>query len=122
MAIRMALKENLLRARTKAKLSQTKLAHLSGVSQQSISRLENGDDLTSRHLAQLARALNVHVSELDPDYALYLDQDERAFLLYQGAEQKVKDAVLTILENAQKSGELKEPSVSSQNQPPATKK
>jgi len=65
----MALKENLKRIRKAAKLSQAQLAEAAKVSQQSISRLENGDDLTSKHLPKLARALNVSPSDLDPAYA-----------------------------------------------------
>jgi transcriptional regulator with XRE-family HTH domain len=67
-SIYMAIKENLARIRRDKKMSQVKLAEISGVSQQSISRLENGVDLTSKHLPQLARALGVPVHELDDQY------------------------------------------------------
>jgi len=65
----MAIKENLARIRRDKKMSQVKLAEISGVSQQSISRLENGIDLTSKYLPQLARALGVPVHEIDEQFS-----------------------------------------------------
>jgi len=65
----MALKDNLKRLRNAAKLSQVELAQAAKVSQQSISRLEAGHDLTSKHLPALAKALKVSPSDLDPAYA-----------------------------------------------------
>lgn len=66
----MTLAANLKRIRDEKKLSQPKLAKLAGVSQQLISRLENGKDLTTKKLPLLARALEVTVTELDPAYVV----------------------------------------------------
>lgn len=65
----MALKDNLKRLREKAELSQTKLANAAGVSQQLISRLEAGLDLTTKKLPEIARALDVSVYDIDENYA-----------------------------------------------------
>jgi transcriptional regulator with XRE-family HTH domain len=65
----MALKDNLKRHREAADLSQAKLAKAARVSQQLISRLESGADLTTKKLPEIARALSVSVSELDENYA-----------------------------------------------------
>jgi transcriptional regulator with XRE-family HTH domain len=64
----MALKDNLKRVREEKRLSQPKLAELAGVSQQLISRLENGKDLTTKKLPEIARALGVTVAELDENF------------------------------------------------------
>ncbi len=64
----MALAENLQQIRTDKKLSQSRLAKLSGVSQQSISRLEAGLDQSSKHLPRIAAALGVPVASLDQSY------------------------------------------------------
>lgn len=65
----MALKDNLERLRRAAELSQTKLAKSAKVSQQLISRLESGIDLTTKKLPEIARALGVSVYDLDENYA-----------------------------------------------------
>lgn len=65
----MALKDNLQRLRKEKKLSQPKLADLAGISQQLISRLENGKDLTTKRLPEIARALGVPVSDLDENFS-----------------------------------------------------
>lgn len=65
----MALKDNLKRVRTERKLSQVRLAALAKVSQQLISRLEAGLDLTTKKLPQIARALSVPVSDLDENFS-----------------------------------------------------
>ena len=69
----MALKDNLKRIREDRGLSQSGLAKLALVSQQLISRLEAGTDLTTKKLPEIARSLNVSVYELDenftPDHA-----------------------------------------------------
>lgn len=65
----MALKDNLERLRKAAGLSQTKLADLAKVSQQLISRLESGIDLTTKKLPEIARAIGVSVYDLDENYA-----------------------------------------------------
>lgn len=66
----MALAQNLKRIRALRGLSQTRLAKAAGMSQQSISRLEKGTDLTTKMLPNLARALGVGVHELDPSYEI----------------------------------------------------
>lgn len=50
-------------------MSQPVLAKKAGVSQQLISRLENGLDLTTKYLPQIAKALDVSVYEIDENYA-----------------------------------------------------
>lgn len=65
----MELKDNLKRIRAESGLSQPKLAAKAGVSQQLISRLENGLDLTTKKLPEIARALGVSVYEIDENYA-----------------------------------------------------
>lgn len=65
----MALKDNLKRIRRARMISQPKLADLAGVSQQLISRLENGKDLTTKKLPEIARALSVPVSDLDENFS-----------------------------------------------------
>lgn len=64
----MGLAENLKKIREDNDLSQARLAKLAGVSQQSISRLEAGKDLTSKYLPRIAAALRVPVSAIDPSY------------------------------------------------------
>ena len=65
----MGIPENLKRLRDGAKLSQPRLAKLAGVSQQLISQLENGLNLTTKKLPEIARALNVSVYEIDDNFA-----------------------------------------------------
>jgi transcriptional regulator with XRE-family HTH domain len=66
----MALKDNLKRLREERGLSQTGLAKLAVVSQQLISRLESGLDLTTKKLPEIARALSVTPSEIDENFAI----------------------------------------------------
>lgn len=60
--------ENLRALRKLKKLSQAKVAELSGVSQQLISQLELGSTEKTTELPALAQALGVGVHELDPSY------------------------------------------------------
>lgn len=60
--------ENLRSIRKSKSLSQTKVAELSGVSQQLISQLETGQTERTTELPALAQALGVGVHELDPSY------------------------------------------------------
>lgn len=64
----MSLAENLKRIRKASGLSQGRLAEKAKVSQQLVSRLEAGTDLTTKKLPQLASALGVTVTDLDPAY------------------------------------------------------
>lgn len=64
----MSIADNLPRLRKAKGLSQVALANKAGVSQQLISRLESGVDLTSKKLPELARALEVSVYEIDEAY------------------------------------------------------
>lgn len=64
----MGIMENLKRVRGEKRMSQVDLAKAARVSQQLISRLENGVDLTSKKLPDLARALGVPVEALDENY------------------------------------------------------
>jgi|SRR5579871_2773039 len=66
----MALKENLLRLRKAAKLSQRELADKAGVSQQLISQIETDGAIgRTKFLPELASALGVEIAELDPAFA-----------------------------------------------------
>lgn len=65
----MSLAENLKRIREKKPMSQSALAKAAGVSQQSISQLERGIDLTSKKLPAIAVALGCRLSDLDDAYA-----------------------------------------------------
>lgn len=65
----MSLAENLRRIREGKKLSQAALAKLANVSQQSISRLESGVDLTSKKLPSIAGALGCQLADLDEAYS-----------------------------------------------------
>jgi SOS-response transcriptional repressor LexA len=64
----MSLQKNLARIRKERGLSQVKLSQIAGVSQQLLSRLENGTDLTTKKLPEIARALGVTVFDLDEKY------------------------------------------------------
>jgi transcriptional regulator with XRE-family HTH domain len=64
----MEIPQNLTRLRKEKGLSQTELARVSGVSQQLISQIERGENFSTKHLPELARALDVAISELDPRY------------------------------------------------------
>jgi len=55
----MSIADNLPRLRKAKGLSQVALANKAGVSQQLISRLESGVDLTSKKLPELARTLSL---------------------------------------------------------------
>lgn len=61
--------ENLRALRKLKKLSQVRVAELSGLSQQLISQLETGLVEKTTELPALAQALGVAVQELDPSYA-----------------------------------------------------
>lgn len=65
----MTIGANLQRLRKAAKLSQTQLAKLSGVSQQLISQIETDVNNSTKELPALANALGVPVSEIDESYA-----------------------------------------------------
>lgn len=65
----MGIPENLKRLRVDKGLSQKALANRAKIAQQLISQLENGKNLTTRKLPQIARALGAKVEEIDPSYA-----------------------------------------------------
>ena len=60
--------QNIKRLREAAGISQAALARSAGVSQPTITDLENGKQLTTKKLASIAKALRCKVSDLDPDY------------------------------------------------------
>lgn len=64
----MSISSNLKRLRQAAKLTQPELAKRAGVTQQLISQLETGQNVTTRALPQLASALGVTVDKIDPSY------------------------------------------------------
>lgn len=65
----MGIAENLRGLRKAKKLSQARLAEISGVSQQLISQIESGTNVATTRLPDLARALNTPVSAIDPSYS-----------------------------------------------------
>lgn len=89
----MNLSERIVLARTHAKLTQTQLADLSGVTQQSISLLENGKQKQTTEIVSIAVACGVR-SEW-----LALEQGEMVDGLYVNDE-RIKRGVL-ILEQMQ---------------------
>lgn len=96
----MGIKENLKRIREAKGFSQPRLAKESGVSQQLISRLENGVDLTSKRLPELARALGVHVYEIDENFAAGEDPDFAELIeLMRAADPDVKRAISVLLKS-----------------------
>lgn len=66
---------NLKRLRSDAKLSQVALAKKAEVSQQLISQIENGVNVSTTELPALARALHVSVDQIDPDYVVSTPDD-----------------------------------------------
>lgn len=64
----MGIAENLKALRKTARLSQVALAKEAGVSQQLISQLENGVNVATTKLPDIARALGANVSQIDPNY------------------------------------------------------
>lgn len=64
----MRISDRLTSLRREAGLSQGQLAEKSGVSQQLISQIERGLNLSTKHLPALAKALGCGVSDLDPSY------------------------------------------------------
>ena len=66
----MPIPDNLKRLREERRLSQPRLAELAGVTQQLISQLERGENLTTRKLPQIARALGVQPHAIDESYSL----------------------------------------------------
>ncbi len=64
----MGIAQNLKRLRLAAKLSQTALVKKARVSQQLISQIENGKNLSTTELPALAVALEVRVEDIDETY------------------------------------------------------
>ena len=69
MVARMGIAENLKRLREREGLSQAALAKKAGVSQQLISQLERGENLTTKNLPQIVRALNATIDQVDEKLA-----------------------------------------------------
>lgn len=94
----MGIKENLKRIREAKGFSQPRLAKESGVSQQLISRLENGVDQTSKRLPELARALGVPVHEIDENFASDDERDLAELIeLLRVADPDIKQAISVLL-------------------------
>lgn len=73
----MAISEKLIEARKKACLSQQQLSRLSGISQQAISKLENGKSSPSEYtMRQLATALHIPLSKLIDENKEEMDQTD----------------------------------------------
>lgn len=109
----MSIKDNLRRIRESKGFSQSRLSKESGVSQQLISRLENGVDITSKRLPELARALGVAVHEIDENFAGGDDPDfiELTELL-RIADPDIKAAVAVLLRSRKASTPTGHPSSS----------
>lgn len=110
----MSIKDNLRRIRESKGFSQSRLSKESGVSQQLISRLENGVDITSKRLPELARALGVAVHEIDENFAGGNDPDfiELTELL-RIADPDIKAAVAVLLRSRKASTPTGHPPLSS---------
>lgn len=93
------LAENLRRIRTEKRLSQVKLAAASGVSQQLISQIENGENTTTKELPKLAKALGVAIADLDENFVpIPATADEEDVLArYRKAQPRQKALVLELL-------------------------
>jgi transcriptional regulator with XRE-family HTH domain len=68
LSVAMTVAANLRRFRQKAGLSQVQLADLAGVSQQLVSQIERGENVSTKYLPQIAIALRRTVGEIDPSY------------------------------------------------------
>jgi transcriptional regulator with XRE-family HTH domain len=64
----MTVAENLRRLRSAAGLSQARLAEEANVSQQLVSQIERGENVSTKYLPQLARAIGCAVADIDPSY------------------------------------------------------
>lgn len=65
----MSIANNIRRYREALSLSQPQLAQRAGVSQQLISQIERGENTTTKKLPQIARALEVPMTLLDPSFS-----------------------------------------------------
>lgn len=64
----MTVGKNLKRIRKDKGISQVSLAKMANVSQQLISQLESGTNVTTNRLPEIAHVLGVEVWEIDPKY------------------------------------------------------
>jgi transcriptional regulator with XRE-family HTH domain len=64
----MTVADNLRHLRQLAKLSQVRLAERANVSQQLVSQIERGENVSTKYLPQIAKALNCHPGDIDPSY------------------------------------------------------
>lgn len=107
-----SIAENLKRLRKAAKLTQGRLAELSGVSQQLISQIERGENATTRELPALASALHVGVHEIDESFVavdgdlnvlqVATDDDSKLLLTYRflGEPDPANDELMRLLAKA----------------------
>lgn len=65
----MSIRDNLKMLRAREGLSQAALAKKARVSQQLISQLEREENVTTKKLPDIARALNAEIAEIDRNYA-----------------------------------------------------
>jgi phage repressor protein C with HTH and peptisase S24 domain len=70
----MTVGERVRRARKAARMTQTKLGQLVGISSQAIQQLEAGDNRTSRHLITIARILKTPPEWLESGHGSMRDQ------------------------------------------------
>lgn len=120
--MRMSIKDNLKRIRESKGFSQSRLSKESGVSQQLISRLERGVDLTSKRLPELARALDVPVYEIDENFSENIDPDLGELIeLLRVADPDIKTAVAVIL-RSRKASTLPGHQTSSYSRRPSSRK
>ena len=73
----MKIGENLRRIRKANGLSQDALADLIGSSQQLISQIERGENSSTKNLPALAQALSCAVEDIDPNYAIRKNDEDR---------------------------------------------
>ncbi|WP_191569086.1 helix-turn-helix transcriptional regulator [Paracoccus yeei] len=98
----MSIAENVRKFRRAAKLSQAQLAERAGVTQQLVSQIERGENDTTKHLADIARALEISLVDLDPsirDVTPAADYAERIESLHPD-DRLVVEALVERLERA----------------------
>lgn len=108
---RMGIAENLIKLRTEAGLSQTRLAKLAGVSQQLISQLESDINASTKKLPAIAKVFGVPVAAIDPNFVEVNGNAERVpFLSWPDMRQLARKGTHPALRNpdfAMTVGELK---------------
>lgn len=98
----MGIPENLKALRASQGLSQPELARRANVSQQLISQLEGGKNLTTKYLSQIARALGVSVGEIDENFVnATRTVGQRVASIIPGRDLTVLDKLMPVFSGAQ---------------------